>query len=236
MGRSPGFASTTADMRAINTRFPYGYGPEGLNQASDGNSPDHYAKGTPSHLSEDNSAPTACRHTVSGSVTSPSRGSSHLSVAILSSLSVVREYLALRDGPRRFSRGFTCPDLLRYLSNNEDDSTVAYRTVTLCGHPFQSCSASRSFCNFFERPYNPAEKISTVWAIPISLAATDGIDFSFFSSGYLDVSVHRVSHLYLWIQHKSVREFQDQRSFVNSPGLFADFHALQSLLTPRHPP
>ena len=107
MGRSPGFASTTADMRAINTRFPYGYGPEGLNQASDGNSPDHYAKGTPSHLSEDNSAPTACRHTVSGSVTSPSRGSSHLSVALLSSLSVIREYLALRDGPRRFSRGST---------------------------------------------------------------------------------------------------------------------------------
>ena len=31
-----------------------------------------------------------------------------------------------------------------------------------------------------------------VWAPPISLAATLGIDFSFFSSGYLDVSVHRV--------------------------------------------
>jgi hypothetical protein len=31
----------------------------------------------------------------------------HLSVALLSSLSVIREYLALRDGPRRFSRGST---------------------------------------------------------------------------------------------------------------------------------
>ena len=36
------------------------------------------------------SAPTACRHMVSGSVSSPNRGSSHLSVALLSSLSVVR--------------------------------------------------------------------------------------------------------------------------------------------------
>jgi hypothetical protein len=45
-----------------------------------------------------------------------SRGSSHLSVALLSSLSVVREYLALRDGPRGFNRGFTCLDLLRYPS------------------------------------------------------------------------------------------------------------------------
>ena len=31
-----------------------------------------------------------------------------------------------------------------------------------------------------------------VWALSISLAATLEIDFSFFSSGYLDVSVHRV--------------------------------------------
>lgn len=54
-----------------------------------------------------NRAPTACRRMVSGSVSSPSRGSSHLSVALLSSLSVVREYLALRDGPRCFSRGST---------------------------------------------------------------------------------------------------------------------------------
>ena len=42
-------------------------------------------------------------------------GSFHLSVALLSSLSVIREYLALRDGPRSFGQGSTCPDLLRYL-------------------------------------------------------------------------------------------------------------------------
>ena len=52
------------------------------------------------------SAPTACKRMVSGSFP-PRRGSFHLSVTLLSLLSVVREYLALRDGPRRFSRGFT---------------------------------------------------------------------------------------------------------------------------------
>jgi len=31
------------------------------------------------------------------------------------------------------------------------------------------------------------------WADPVSLAATYGISFDFFSSGYLDVSVHQVS-------------------------------------------
>ena len=58
-------------------------------------------------------APTACRHVVSGSLSSPCRGSSHRSLALLGSLSVAREYLALRDGPRRFGPTFTCSVLLR---------------------------------------------------------------------------------------------------------------------------
>src|SRR5262245_58507505 len=58
-------------------------------------------------------APTACRHVVSGSVSSPYRGSSHLSLALLGSLSVAKEYLALRDGPRGFRPNFTCSVLLR---------------------------------------------------------------------------------------------------------------------------
>ena len=39
---------------------------------------------------------------------------------------------------------------------------------------------------------NPAPE-GAVWALPRSLAATDGITVVFSSSGYLDVSVHRVS-------------------------------------------
>jgi hypothetical protein len=85
-------------------------------------------------------------------------------------------------------------------------------------------------------PTTPRGKTLAVWAIPISLAATDGIDFSFFSSRYLDVSVPWVGCIYLCIQYIPVRVSRDHDSFVNSPELFADFHALQSLLTPRHPP
>ena len=54
------------------------------------------------------SPPTACRHVVSGSLSSPCRGSSHLSLALLGSLSVAREYLALGDGPPGFGLTFTC--------------------------------------------------------------------------------------------------------------------------------
>src|SRR5205823_2672931 len=47
-------------------------------------SPDHYAKGTRSGIPiTGHSPPTACRHVVSGSVSSPCRGSSHLSLALL---------------------------------------------------------------------------------------------------------------------------------------------------------
>lgn len=66
----------------------------------------------------------------------------------------------------------------------------AYGTVTLCGETFQNLPLTTH--NLILESYNPAGETPTVWALPISLAATDGIDFSFSSSGYLDVSVHQV--------------------------------------------
>jgi hypothetical protein len=65
-----------------------------------------------------------------------------------------------------------------------------YGTVTLCGQPFQAVLLA--VYNPILKSYNPAKETFAVWALPISLAATDGIDFSFFSTGYLDVSVHQV--------------------------------------------
>ena len=115
MRRSRGFASTAADSdRPVRTRFRFGSGAQPLNLANDGKSPDHYAKGTPSHRGCPHGAPTACRRVVSGSLSSPGRGSSHLSLALLGTLSVAREYLALGDGPPGFGPASTCPGLLRY--------------------------------------------------------------------------------------------------------------------------
>ncbi len=84
--------------------------------------------------------------------------------------------------------------------------------------------------------YNPERETPSVWALPISLAATDGIDFSFSSSGYLDVSVRQVvAHKPMYSVY-SIQESRDHRLFVSFPRLFADFHALLRLLMPRHPP
>jgi hypothetical protein len=117
MRSSRGFASTAPDQwRPVRTRFRWGCPTEWVNRARDGKSPDHYAKGTPSGIPGTNprhSPLTACRRVVSGSLSSPYRGSSHRSLALLGSLSVTREYLALADGPAGFGPASTCRVLLR---------------------------------------------------------------------------------------------------------------------------
>jgi hypothetical protein len=67
------------------------------------------------------SPPTACRHTVSGTISLPSQGCFSPFPHGTGSLSVAREYLALRDGPRRFPQDFSCPAVLRYLSSKPAD-------------------------------------------------------------------------------------------------------------------
>ena len=80
-------------------------------------------------------------------------------------------------------------------------SIFAYGTFTLSGWSSQGHSANLSESLMRSEP--PGAR-TWVWALPISLAATFGIDVSFFSSGYLDVSVHRVPGLDLWIQSRSL--------------------------------
>ncbi len=66
MGSSPGFGSAARNCRPVQTRFPCG-STSRLNLATNHNSLTHYAKGTRSRRS----APTVCKHTVSGSFHSP---------------------------------------------------------------------------------------------------------------------------------------------------------------------
>ena len=56
---------------------------------------------------------------------------------------------------------------------------------------FPMCSTIQSFSYSHTGVLQPQTNL--VWAVPLSLATTKGIDFSFSSSGYLDVSVHRVA-------------------------------------------
>ena len=60
-----------------------------------------------------NTAPTACRRMVSGTISLPSSGYFSPFPYGTSSLSVTSEYLALEGGPPSFTAGFTCPQLLK---------------------------------------------------------------------------------------------------------------------------
>ena len=91
----------------------------------------------------------------------------------------------------------------------------------------------------------PQHARTLVWALSISLAATLEIDVSFSSSGYLDVSVHRVPLHTLWIGvwiHEVCScgfphsEISGSMDICSSPKLFAAYHVFHRLLVPRHPP
>ena len=67
----------------------------------------------------------------------------------------------------------------------------------------------------------------------------------FSSSGYLDVSVHRVPSVWLWIHHTVAEGFSagfphsdisGSMDICSSPKLFAAYHVFHRLLVPRHPP
>ena len=107
MTRSPGFGSTARDYApysdSVSLRLPYT-----VKLATNCKSLTHYTKGTQSPLR----APTACTHTVSGSISLPSPGFFSPFPHGTGSLSVGQEYLALEDGPPMFRQGFTCPALL----------------------------------------------------------------------------------------------------------------------------
>ena len=59
--------------------------------------------------------PTACKRTVSGTISLPCSGCISPFPHGTCSLSVSQEYLALPDGPGRFRQDFSCPALLRVL-------------------------------------------------------------------------------------------------------------------------
>ena len=125
---------------------------------------------------------------VSGSISLPYSGFFSPFPHGTGSLSVSQEYLVLADGPAGFIQGFTCPALLRIL--------LSVTVLTNTGLSPSMATLSNVFLfvkHQMAQSYNPAQSVNcTVWANPISLAATIGITIVFSSSGYLDVSVPRV--------------------------------------------
>ena len=81
-----------------------------------------------------NETPTACRRTVSGSLSPFYSKCFSPFLHSTCSLSVFQEYLALEDGPPIFRQDFTCPALLIYHLN----MPFIYGAITLYGCSFQN--------------------------------------------------------------------------------------------------
>ena len=134
------------------------------------------------------------------------------------------------------------PRVSMYSGSCHVNFPFAYGAFTLFGWLSQNHSASIIESIMQSEPHGAR---TMVWALPRSLAATYGIDVSFSSSGYLDVSVHRVPGVWLCIHHTSLEvhssrfphsEISGSKDICSSPKLIAAYHVFHRLSVPRHPP
>jgi hypothetical protein len=186
MDRSPGFGSIPCDFAPVKTRFRYGSVLYVLNLATHNNSPDRSTKSTLSDINVlqllVNAGFQVLFHSPLGVLfTFPSRYCFTIGHCLVFSLGGWSPLL-----PTRFlvSRGTldTDPTLVIF----------AYGTFTLYGRSFPATHSAKNQ-SLYVGPQPRVVKDVSVWAIPRSLAATYGITIVFFSCGYLDVSVLRVS-------------------------------------------
>ena len=103
-------------------------------------------------------------------------------------LSVTRTYLGLEGGPPCFPPDFSCPVVLWILT-----ACFGFRVRGSypLWHRFPTTSAILD--NAVCQSTTPIDRSQSVWPLPLSLAATNGISVDFSSSRYLDVSVPGVT-------------------------------------------
>ena len=143
-------------------------------------------------------------------------------------------------GPPGFPQGFSCPVVLWILLADFKFRLPGFHRLWHAfpkhfGYPLSMLIAV----------LNPEKLGLSVWPLPLSLAATLAIEFSFFSYCYLDVSVHSVPPVKLCI-YLTVHEvlscrfphsdISGSKAICTSPKLFAAYHVFHRLLVPRHSP
>ena len=130
---------------------------------------------------------SACKRMVSGSLSLPSRGSFALSLTVLCAIG--HQYVFRLGGwSPRLPTGFlvSCGTL---------DPGRSFR-ISRTGFLPSLIPLPNGFCyptRCLRQSTTPIDRSPSVWPLPLSLAATQGISVDFSSSGYLDVSVPRVT-------------------------------------------
>ena len=167
--------------------------PPGLTSRHVPDSQAHSSKGTPSPHPK-GKALTACRHTVSGTLSLPSRGTFHHSLTVLiryRSSGSIQAYRVVPADSQQIPRA-------RCYSGNDTNrhAVFAYRALTVYGRPSQATSTNHTLLPTSqiepERiiPTTPhAQPLPGLTCArfshpPLSLATTHGITLVFFSYGY----------------------------------------------------
>ncbi len=123
----------------------------------------------------------------------------------------------MEGGPPMFRQDFTCPALLVDFG----------KVLPVRGyHPLR-----------LTFPGHSGSPRQSRWPGPRSLVTTSGVSVDVLSSGYLDISVHRVcflsDDLTAGFPHS---EIHGSKLIRSSPWLIAAYYVLHRLSTPRHPP
>ena len=180
-------------QRPIRTRFRYGF-PTRVNLATHRKLAGSFFKRhavTRHQASLMSDAPTACRHTVSGTISLRSRGTFHHSLTVLSAIGH-QGIFRLSGWSRQIHTEFQ--EFRVTWENTRQSHTYVYGALTLYGATFQR--PSTSICDFL-LPHPPADghecshnppcatpagyHTHTVWPHPVSLATTPGITVVFSS-------------------------------------------------------
>ena len=182
-------------------------------------------------------APTACKRTVSGSISLPCSGCFPPFPHGTGPLSVFRLYLALRHGRRRFRQDSTCPALLRCHSRNHP--------VTCTGLSPSADRLSRRF-QFLVIPsrlvLQPRPRLD------VTGLGSSHFDRHYFGNRYFFLFLQvlrcfsslRTPHLTMvtglqpaGFPHSDIR---GSTPVCKSPRLIAAYHVLLRSRKPRHPP
>ena len=189
------------------------------------------------HAVAPSGAPTACKRTVSGSISLPCSGFFPPFPHGTGPLSVFRKYLALRHGRRRFRQDSSCPALLRWQSR----------------HSPVTCTGLSPSTDRLSRRFQFLTMSLCLLLQPRPRRNVTGLGSSHFDRHYFG---NRYFFLFLQV----LRCFSSPRSLClttvtglqpagfphsdisgsvpvcRSPELFAAYHVLPRLRKPRHPP
>ena len=184
------------------------------------------------------SAPTACRHMVSGTISLFCSKCFSPFLHSTGSLSVSREYLALPDGPGRFTQNSSCSALLRIPLGFGWLRIRSYHALWLY---FPEHSAHQLSCHGVVLQPHPCRNMDGLGCSPFARHYWGNHCLFSFPAGTKMFQFPAFASIIRWIISLqdiglSHSEIRGSKVICTYPQLIAAYHVLHRLREPRHPP